>query len=134
MRWALILVALGFVGLFLVVPLAAVFTEQNPETQQSERYVYVKKADTAERRTVQIGISDFFFAEVQKGLAPGEVVMLEMPKEDKITVAKAPPVVRTAVVPSTDTVSRTNRVEVTRVGNGGQKPATSNVSRARGGS
>jgi hypothetical protein len=74
------------------VPLAAVFTEQNPETQTTDRFVYVKKGDsTVERRPVQIGISDFFFAEIQSGLAPGEVVMLEAPKDEKITIAKAPP-------------------------------------------
>jgi RND family efflux transporter MFP subunit len=125
----------------VAVPLASVFTEQNPESQLTERYVYVKKGDGAERRPVQIGISDFFFAEVQKGLTPGEVVMLEMPKEDKITVAKAPPVVRTAGVPASSasdaSSGRTSRVsEATRAvtGTTGQKPATSSVTRARGGS
>src|SRR6266853_1826282 len=36
----------------MAVPLAAVFTESNPETGQTERYVYVKKEDGYERRTV----------------------------------------------------------------------------------
>ena len=80
----------------LAVPLAAVFTEQNPDTQVNERFVYVKKPDGLERRPVQIGISDFFFAEVQYGLSPGEVVMLELPKDEKIQAPKTPAVIRTA--------------------------------------
>lgn len=55
----------------VAVPLAAVFTEQG------ERFVYVKKGETFERRPIQIGIADYDFAEVQKGLTAGEVVSLE---------------------------------------------------------
>src|SRR5438128_3174064 len=44
------------------VPLAAVFTESNPETGQTERYVYVKTDDGFERRAAQIGVSDYFYA------------------------------------------------------------------------
>ena len=80
----------------VAVPLAAVFTEQNPDTLQMERYTYVKKDNALERRPVQIGISDFFFAEVQKGLAPGEVVMLELPKDEKILIIKNPPPAQTS--------------------------------------
>ena len=68
----------------VAVPLAAVFTERDPGTQQTERFVYVVKNARFERRPVQIGVSDYFFAEVQKGLAPGEVVSLEQPPKDKI--------------------------------------------------
>ena len=68
----------------VAVPLAAVFTERNPDNQQTERFVYVAKNDRFERRPVQIGVSDYFFAEVQKGLSPGEVVSLEQPPKDKI--------------------------------------------------
>jgi RND family efflux transporter MFP subunit len=70
------------------VPLAAVFTETNPETGETERYVYVAKDDDFERRPVQIGVSDFFFAEVQKGLSDGETVALELPKSAKAKQAK----------------------------------------------
>ncbi len=63
----------------LAVPLAAVFTETNPETGQTERYVYVKKEAGFERRPVQIGVSDYFYAEVQQGLSPGETVATELP-------------------------------------------------------
>jgi RND family efflux transporter MFP subunit len=66
----------------LAVPLAAVFTELNPDTQQMERFVYVKNDSGYERRTIQVGVSDYFFAEIQKGLSAGEVVTLEEPKEE----------------------------------------------------
>jgi RND family efflux transporter MFP subunit len=73
----------------VAVPLAAVFTEREPGAQQSERFVYVIQNDRFERRRVQIGVSDYFFAEVQKGLAAGEVVSLELPPKDKIDVPPA---------------------------------------------
>ena len=69
----------------LAVPLAAVFTERNPETGVSERYVYVEDIETGEyeRRNVRVGVSDLFFAEIQEGLDPGEIVLLEQPKEER---------------------------------------------------
>jgi RND family efflux transporter MFP subunit len=72
----------------VAVPLAAVFTERDPDTYETERYVYVKKGeDQYERRPVKIGVADFFFAEVQSGLAPGEIVALEPPKEETERIA-----------------------------------------------
>lgn len=64
------------------VPLSAVFTERNPETGQMERYVYVQQGDRMERRNVTVGVSDYFYAEIQEGLKPGEVVSLELPKDE----------------------------------------------------
>jgi HlyD family secretion protein len=64
------------------VPLEAVFTEKNPDSEQMERFVYVQHGDGFEKRNVKVGISDFFYAEIQDGLAPGDVVSLEMPKEE----------------------------------------------------
>jgi len=81
----------------VAVPLAAVFTETNPETGDTERYVYVAKDGDFERRPVQIGVCDFFHAEVQKGLADGETVALELPKSaqtKQAEAAKAPPTLR----------------------------------------
>jgi hypothetical protein len=75
----------------VAVPLAAIFTERNPDSQQSERFVYVVRKDRFERRVVQIGISDYFYAEVQNGLAPGEVVSLEQPPKEKIDVPAVAP-------------------------------------------
>jgi len=68
----------------VAVPLAAVFTERNPGNQQTERFVYVSKNERFERRPVQIGVSDYFYAEVTKGLSSGETVSLEQPPKDKI--------------------------------------------------
>ena len=65
------------------VPLAAVFTERDPETGQFERFVYVQHDGTAEKRNVKVGVSDFFYAEIQSGLSAGEVVLLELPKEER---------------------------------------------------
>jgi len=61
----------------LAVPLAAVFTEHG------ERFVFIKAEEKFEKRTVSIGVSDYSFAEVQKGLQAGEVVSLEQPPDYK---------------------------------------------------
>lgn len=65
------------------VPLAAVFTEKNPDTGQYERFVYVQQGESFEKRIVKVGVSDFFFAEIQEGLSAGETVSLELPKEER---------------------------------------------------
>ncbi len=81
----------------VAVPLAAVFTDIDPDTGETDRYVYVAKGGDFERRPVQIGVSDFFYAEVQKGLAAGESVALEVPKSalaKSEVEAKAPPLLR----------------------------------------
>jgi hypothetical protein len=57
----------------LAVPLSAVFTEMDG------RYVYVREGELFARRTVQIGLSDYFNAEVVSGLQAGEEVALEQP-------------------------------------------------------
>lgn len=73
----------------LAAPLAAVFTEFNPATQQTERFVYVKNGNSFERRPVQIGVSDYFFAEVKQGLSSKEVVALEQPADEKARAGAA---------------------------------------------
>jgi len=65
------------------VPLAAVFTEKNPDTSVMERFVFVQQGENFEKRNVKVGVSDFFYAEIQEGLAEGDVVALELPKEEK---------------------------------------------------
>jgi RND family efflux transporter MFP subunit len=65
------------------VPLAAVFTEKNPDTSDMERFVYVQQGDNFEKRNVKVGVTDFFYAEIQDGLAEGEIVSLELPKEER---------------------------------------------------
>jgi hypothetical protein len=68
--------------------LAAVFTEKNPDTSQMERFVYVQQGETFEKRNVKVGVSDFNCAEIQEGLKPGDVVSLELPKEEREKKAK----------------------------------------------
>jgi RND family efflux transporter MFP subunit len=65
------------------VPLAAVFTEKNPDTEVVERFVYVQQGDNFEKHNVKVGVTDYFYAEIQEGLTEGEVVTLEMPKEER---------------------------------------------------
>ena len=74
----------------MAVPLAAVFTEKNSDTGVYERFVYVvqEEVDGVEKRNVKVGVSDFFFAEIQEGLSPGEIVSLELPKEEREKKAK----------------------------------------------
>jgi len=65
------------------VPLAAVFTEKNPDTGLVERFVYIQQDDSFEKRNVKVGVSDYFYAEIQEGLKEGETVSLELPKEER---------------------------------------------------
>jgi RND family efflux transporter MFP subunit len=65
------------------VPLAAVYTEKSADTGLLERFVYVQQDDVVDKRLVKVGVSDYFFAEIQEGLQAGEVVLLELPKEER---------------------------------------------------
>ena len=47
----------------VAAPMAAIFTETNPETRSMERYVFVKRGESWERQAVEIGVSDYFFVE-----------------------------------------------------------------------
>ena len=68
----------------LAIPLAAVFTDQG------ERFVYVKKGeDKFERKSIQLGVADFDFAEVTKGLDGGEVVSLVTPPGEASAATQA---------------------------------------------
>lgn len=90
------------------VPIVAVFTELNKETGRQDRYVYVVSTNgMAERRDVQIGLADFFNAEVQSGLQPGEMVALEIPKEERERQAKGLSTVKPG---ATNASPPTNRV------------------------
>jgi hypothetical protein len=64
------------------VPLAAVFTEKN-DSGVVERFVYIQQDDNFEKRIVKVGVSDYFYAEIQDGLKEGEIVSLELPKEER---------------------------------------------------
>jgi molybdopterin converting factor small subunit len=59
----------------LTVPLAAVFNDKG------ERFVYVRRGDdTFERQAIQVGLADYDFAEVTRGLKAGDVVALVPPE------------------------------------------------------
>ena len=68
---AILSIPVSTVDNVLAVPLAAVFTERG------ERFVFVKNEETFERRPVVLGVTDYAFAEVVKGLSPGEIVSLD---------------------------------------------------------
>lgn len=68
----------------VAVPLAAVFTEFNPTIQQNERFVFVAEGEKFAKRPVSLGVSDYFHAEIQKGVSSGEVVALEKPSTEKV--------------------------------------------------
>ncbi|HWW02622.1 MAG TPA: efflux RND transporter periplasmic adaptor subunit [Candidatus Acidoferrum sp.] len=115
------------------VPLSAVFTERNPETGQMERYVYVAQGDRLERRNVTVGVSDYFYAEIQDGLKPGEIVSLELPKDELEKIAQqlavqkpggdqGAPAAKSGAVPG---ISRTN---TTTLGTTGASPDISSNS------
>jgi Barrel-sandwich domain of CusB or HlyD membrane-fusion len=68
----------------VAVPLASVFTEFSADLQQNERFVYVVQGGKFAKRPVRIGVADYFYAEVQSGVAAGEWVALEKPAADRI--------------------------------------------------
>ena len=69
----------------LSVPLSAIFTERN------DRYVFVKDGESFVRRPVQVGLTDFFFAEIQQGLNEGEIVSLEQVVDSRPSGPPMPP-------------------------------------------
>lgn len=62
----------------LAVPLGAIYSDRG------ERFVFVKQADEFVPRRVVIGITDYSHAEVQEGLAEGDIVALEQVADDSI--------------------------------------------------
>jgi len=73
----------------VAVPLGAVFTEYNESVRKQERYVFVQSGKSFNRRLIEIGVADYFFAEVLKGLRAGEIVSLEQPPADSIVESDA---------------------------------------------
>ena len=75
----------------LAVPLAAIHSDKG------ERFVYVKEGERFVPRAVLIGITDYMNAEVQQGLAEGDVVALEQITNDDIAkIREANKATRTA--------------------------------------
>ena len=67
----------------IAIPLAAVFTDKG------ERFAYSKEGEKFVRVPILIGVSDYDYAEVTKGLAGGEIVSLVTPSEDAGQVQQA---------------------------------------------
>ena len=67
----------------LAVPLAAVFSDQG------ERFVYVKQGEKFARSSILLGVTDYDFAEVTKGLEGGETVSLITPADEVGKVQQA---------------------------------------------
>jgi HlyD family secretion protein len=67
----------------VAVPLAAVFTEKNPDNDEMERFVYIQRDESYEKKNVKVGLCDYFYAEIQDGIAEGDIVALELPKEER---------------------------------------------------
>ncbi|MEI6340459.1 MAG: efflux RND transporter periplasmic adaptor subunit [Verrucomicrobiota bacterium] len=107
----------------VAAPLAAVFTETNPETRQVERYAYVRRGEEWEKRRIDIGVSDYFFAEVTRGLSAGDEVSLE----DKAKTAKPGPDAGkgSAVAKGSQASSGTSGGAATGSGSPAARPATS---------
>ena len=70
-------IPLATAGNVAAIPLAAVFNDQ------ADRYVYVKTGDTFERRIVELGVADYEFVAINKGLDAGEEVSLLAPKGEE---------------------------------------------------
>ena len=67
----------------IAIPLAAVFTDKG------ERFAYSKEGEKFVRVPILIGVSDYDYAEVTKGLQGGETVSLVTPAEDAGQVQQA---------------------------------------------
>lgn len=57
----------------LAVPIAAVFVEGK------EKVVYLQTPGGAERRVIEVGVSDYQHTEIHKGVSEGDTVLLERP-------------------------------------------------------
>lgn len=62
------------------VSISAIFTDEN-----DEKVVYVRQGASTVKRRVQVGITDFFHAEILSGLEPGEEILLTRPISDSST-------------------------------------------------
>jgi HlyD family secretion protein len=96
----------------VAAPLSAVFTEFNPQTRQVERFAWVNRGGEWFRQPIQIGVSDYFFAEVTSGLQAGDVVSLE--DKSKVASTKTPPPTTPAARPGgSSTTSLSSRSTTT---------------------
>lgn len=64
----------------VALPIECVFAEQK---DVDKRYVYIKKGEKFDRQDVTVGINDAQLVEIKTGLAKGDVVAKERPKDAK---------------------------------------------------
>lgn len=77
---ATIKLPLGKVSKAVAVPVAAVFVDEEDEAQQ--RYVYIKSGEEKfTRKNVKTGVNDRQWLEVTDGLAKGDVITRQRPKD-----------------------------------------------------
>lgn len=60
----------------LAAPIQAILVEEDLSAEETERYVFVKRGDTAERVAVEVGLSDDTYQEITSGLAEGDEVII----------------------------------------------------------
>lgn len=56
------------------VPIGAIFTEED-----DRKVVYVRQGTTTVKRAIEVGITDYYYAEVVSGLKPGDEILLSRP-------------------------------------------------------
>jgi multidrug efflux pump subunit AcrA (membrane-fusion protein) len=85
----------------LALPLSAVFSDRG------ERYVFVQEGGEFVRRPVTVGLTDYFYAEIQDGLTVGDVVSLQQVVDTKagLPTGPRPVVARNGLSPSSNTVN-----------------------------
>lgn len=114
----------------VAAPLSAVFTEFNQQTRQVERFAWVKRGEEWFRQPIQIGVSDYFFAEVTSGLEAGDVVSLE--DKSKVASTKTPPATTPAARPGgSSTTSSSSRTTSTASVRPAGSPTTATATAAR---
>lgn len=70
----------------VAVPVAAIFRGEG-----DERVVYVRRQGETRRQPVKVGVTNFEYAEIQDGVAPGEEILLAEPRGLPASPAAAAP-------------------------------------------
>lgn len=60
----------------LAAPIQAILVEEDLTRDETERYVFVKRGDTAERIAVEVGLSDDTYQEITGGLSEGDEIVV----------------------------------------------------------
>lgn len=70
----------------LTIPISTVYTDDSNE----DHYVFLKKADTFERKNIKIGIGDLMDVQVKEGLSPEDNIATEIPVENNNLAKRSP--------------------------------------------